>query len=149
MTAMSYHAKISILVHYVFATKNRLPSIPADIQPRLWAYMGGIARSNKMKALAVGGIADHCHVLLSLPPTITVAKAIQLIKAGSSKWMHRQARQRQFDWQEGYGGFTIGLSQVSATVRYISNQAQHHAKVSFQKEWDAILKKHGLLSDEA
>lgn len=149
MTSMSYHARTSILVHCVFTTKNRLPTIPPDIEPRLWAYMGGIARTNKMKALAVGGVTDHCHVLLSLPPTITVAKAVQLVKAGSSKWMHEQAGKRQFDWQEGYGGFTIGLSQVPATVRYISNQSKHHAKVSFQEEWDAILKRHGLPEDEA
>jgi hypothetical protein len=82
---MSYHARTSILVHYVFTTKNREASIAPEMQPRLWSYIGGIARTNKMKALAVGGVADHCHVLLSLPPTIAIAKAVQLIKSGSSK----------------------------------------------------------------
>ncbi|HEY2392004.1 MAG TPA: IS200/IS605 family transposase [Candidatus Angelobacter sp.] len=144
---MSYHAKTSILVHCVFATKNRKDSIMPEIQPKLWAYIGGIARENKMKALAVGGVADHCHVLLSLPPTMAVAKGVQLIKSGSSKWMHKSG-QRKFDWQEGYGGFTIGMSQVPATVRYISNQAKRHAKTSFADEWKIILKKHDLPSDE-
>jgi putative transposase len=144
---MSYHAHTRILVHYVFTTKNRKPSIPAEMQSKLWAYIGGIARTNKMKALAVGGIADHCHALLSLPPTITIAKAVQLIKAGSSTWMHEEMG-RQFAWQEGYGAFTIGQSQVPATVRYVLNQPKHHAKRGFKEEWKIILERHGLPPDE-
>ena len=119
---MAYHTHTTLLFHYVFATKNRLPSIPQELQARLWAYMGGIARANKMKALAVGGVADHSHVLLSLPPTITVAKAIQLVKAGSSQWMHEQTGSHRFEWQEGYGAFSVGASQVPATVHYIESQ---------------------------
>jgi putative transposase len=144
---MSYHARTTILVHCVFTTKNRLPSIPAEVQPRLWSYIGGIARTNRMKALAVGGVADHCHILLSLPPTITVAKAIQLVKAGSSKWM-RETGHSRFSWQEGYGGFSIGSSQIATTVRYISNQPRHHARISFQDEWNMFLQKNGLPPDE-
>ena len=116
---MSYHARTCLLFHCVFSTKNRIASIPEDLHPRLWAYIGGIARSNDMKALAVGGMADHAHVLLSLPPTIAMAKAIQVVKAGSSKWVHEQTRSRGFEWQEGYGAFRIGASQVPATIRYI------------------------------
>ncbi|MBZ5520779.1 MAG: transposase [Acidobacteriia bacterium] len=74
------HTYASLLVHCVFSTKNRLPLISDEMQPRLWAYIGGIARANKFKALAVGRIKDHCHVLLSLPAALPVAKAVQLIK---------------------------------------------------------------------
>ena len=95
-----------------------------------------------MKALAVGGIADHAHILLSLPPTITIAKAVQLVKAGSSKWMHEQTGSRRFDWQEGYGAFTIGASQVPATIRYIDNQPRRHKKISAAEEWEIFLKRH-------
>ena len=109
--------------------------------------MGGIVRTNSMKALAVGGIADHSHILLSLPPTITIAKAIQLVKAGSSKWMHEQTRSRRFEWQEGYGAFTIGASQVPATIRYIENQARHHRKTSVSEEWDMFLERHAVFMD--
>jgi putative transposase len=77
-------------------------SIEASVQPRLWSYIGGIARANRMKAIAVGGTADHVHILLQLAPT-AVAKAVQLIKAGSSKWMHEQVGQQSFAWQEAYG----------------------------------------------
>ena len=126
---MSYHTRTSLLVHYVFSTKHRLPLIPVDMQPRLWAYVGGIARTNNMKALAVGGMPDHLHVLLSLPPDMAASKAIQLVKAGSSKWMHQQQRTR-FEWQVGYGAFTIGISQIKRTVDYILNQGKHHFKRS-------------------
>jgi REP element-mobilizing transposase RayT len=100
------------------------------MQPRLWKYIGGIARTNRMKALAVGGMQDHLHILLSLPPKVTVSKAVQLVKAGSSKWMHEQQGTR-FEWQVGYGAFTIGISQVRGTVEYILHQEKHHAKRSF------------------
>jgi REP element-mobilizing transposase RayT len=144
---MSYHAKTCLLFHCVFSTKNRVSSIPENLQPRLWAYMGGIARTNGMKALAVGGVADHAHALISLPPTIAVAKAIQLLKAGSSKWMHEQTSSRRFDWQEGYGAFSIGASQVAMTIRYIENQLNHHKKVSGEKEWEMFLKRHAVFMD--
>jgi putative transposase len=96
-----------------------------------------------MKALAVGGMSDHIHLLLSLLPAMPVAKAIQPIKAGSSKWMHEKGAVR-FEWQVGYGAFTLGISQVPATVRYILNQEKHHAKKSFAQEWKMFLERHGL-----
>ena len=100
---MSYHAHTSLLVHYVFSTKHRLPVIPVAMQPRLWAYVGGIARTNNMKALAVGGTPDHLHVLLSLPPNVTISTAIQLVKAGSSKVDARAAKNqiRMASWLWG------------------------------------------------
>jgi putative transposase len=106
--------------------------------------MGGIARTNGMKALAVGGMADHVHLLLSLPPTIPVGKAVQLVKSGSSKWMHEKMRRKRFAWQEGYGAFTVGISQVPATTRYILNQKKHHSKMRFEDEWKIFLERHGL-----
>jgi REP element-mobilizing transposase RayT len=100
-----------------------------------------------MKALAVGGMREHLHALLSLPPTMAIAKAIQLIKAGSSKWMHEQGV-KGFEWQVGYGAFTIGISQIPATVNYIRNQEKHHAKRSFAQEWKIFMKRHGLSEEE-
>jgi putative transposase len=108
--------------------------------------MGGIARTNDMKALAVGGMDDHAHLLLSVPPTMSAAKAIQLIKAGSSKWMHEQGAKR-FEWQVGYGAFTVDVSQVTATIQYILNQEKHHTRKSFAQEWRTFLERHGLELD--
>jgi putative transposase len=138
----------SLLFHCVFATKARRPLITDEVQPRLWSYMGGIARTNGMKALAVGGTRDHVHLLISLPPTMAVAKAMQLIKSGSSKWMHDKIALDVFQWQEKYGAFSIGISQVERTIGYIKNQKKHHAKIGSAQEWKAILKRHGLPVEE-
>jgi REP element-mobilizing transposase RayT len=105
--------------------------------------MGGIARANGIKSLAIGGISDHVHLLLSLHPSVAVDKAVQLIKSGSSGWMHDQG-EHGFAWQTGYGAFTIGMSQMNATLRYIANQKKHHAKKSFAEEWKTFLDVHGL-----
>ena len=102
-----------------------------------------------MKALAVGGVEDHVHVLLSLPSTIAVAKAVQLLKSGSSLWVHKTfPADRAFAWQEGYGAFSLGVSQVEQTKRYIESQSKHHLKTTFQDEFRAFLKRHGMDWDE-
>jgi putative transposase len=106
------HTYYSLLVHCVFPTKEHRILIPADLKSKLWPYIGGIARENKFKALAVGGMQDHSHALLSLPTTMSIANAVQLIKGGSSKWINDHLAKRTFDWQDGYGAFTVGISQL-------------------------------------
>ena len=97
-------------MHCVFATKERRPLIKPALQERLWPYLGGIARENKMKALVVGGVEDHVHVLLSVPSTLSVAKSLQLLKGNSSRWIHDTFKEHwDFEWQEGYGAFSIGV----------------------------------------
>src|SRR5438105_14632043 len=137
-------AYTSLLYHVVFATKDRRNTIPEDLQPRIWAYMGGIAQKNGFKVLAAGGVEDHVHLLLSLPATMPVAKVVQLVKAGSSKWIHEELGRKLFAWQETYGAFTIGISQVEVTRKYISKQKSHHKGRDFKMEWKAILARHGL-----
>ncbi len=101
-----------------------------------------------MKALAIGGIGDHVHILLSLPSTLAISKAIQLIKGNSSKWMHATfPHMSHFVWQEGYGAFSIGVSQIDATVVYIQNQPSHHRRKTFQEEFLNFLKKHRIEYD--
>jgi REP element-mobilizing transposase RayT len=140
---------ISLYVHYVFSTKQRLPLILPEIQGRLWAYIGAIARKNEMKALAVGGTEDHIHILLSLPATISISKAVQLIKGNSSKWIHETFEHaRKFSWQDGYGAFSVNVSIVKETIRYIEKQAEHHQHKSFKDEYIEFLKKHGIEYDE-
>jgi len=98
-----------------------------------------------MKALAIGGAADHVHVLLSLPATLSVAKAMQLLKGNSSKWIRETfPKMRSFAWQDGYGAFSVGISGVDATVAYIGNQMEHHRERSFREEFIAMLQKHGF-----
>ena len=132
-------------MHCVFATKDRRPLIKADLEQRLWPYLGGIAREVKISALAIGGVEDHVHLLLSIPSTLSAAKSIQLLKGNSSKWIHDTFKEHgDFEWQEGYGAFSIGISGVEDTKRYIANQATHHRKLTFQQEVEAFLKKHGM-----
>jgi REP element-mobilizing transposase RayT len=107
--------------------------------------MGGIAR----EALAVGGLEDHAHLLLSLPSSLAVATAMREIKSGSSRWMHEDGELPSFEWQEGYGAFSIGWSQVDTTIAYIVGQEEHHRKRDFQAEFVAILKKHRIAYDPA
>jgi len=143
------HSYVNNLLHYVFSTKDRRKIITPDLQERLWPYLGGIARENGMKALAIGGVEDHVHLLLSLPATLSVAKAIQLIKGGSSKWIHETfPTKRSFAWQEGYGAFSVSISHVKDTIAYIQKQAEHYRKQTFQEEFLLFLKKHGIEYDE-
>jgi len=129
------HSYVSNLVHYIFSTKERFPFIDRELESRLWPYLGGIARENGMKALAVGGTHDHVHALLSLPATLSMAKAIQLIKGGSSKWIHDQLpNYRKFAWQDGYGAFSVSASQMKSVIRYIDGQQEHHRKRTFEEE---------------
>jgi REP element-mobilizing transposase RayT len=140
---------ISCYLHVVFSTKNRRPLIDSDLQKRLWPYLGGIARENGIKALSIGGISDHVHLLLSLPSTITIAKSVQLIKGGSSKWIHETFPvKKDFAWQEGYGAFSINISIIEETIKYIERQEEHHRKRSFKEEYFDFLKKHGIEYDE-
>ena len=106
--------------------------------------MGGIARDGGIKPLMVGGTDDPSHVLLSLPAAISVAKAVQPIKAGSSLWRHTQRSRPGFGWQEGYGAFSIGKSQVADTIRYIVGQTEHHRRFDFKTEFLTFLTKYEI-----
>jgi REP element-mobilizing transposase RayT len=144
------HSFASCIIHCVWSTKNREPWLTPDLRERLWPYLGGIAKKNQMKTLAIGGVADHVHILLSLPAALSVAKAMQLLKGNSSKWIRETfPKMRCFAWQEGYGAFSVGISSVDATVIYINNQTQHHRKRSFLEEFMAMLQKHHFDYEES
>jgi len=139
------HSFVSIHVHCIWCTRNRDPSLHSKLRERLWPYLGGIARENRMKALAIGGAADHVHPLVSLPATLAVAKAVQLLKGNSSKWIHQTfPEMRSFEWQEGYAAFSVGVSAIDATVAYIRNQTEHHCARTFREEFATMLRKHGF-----
>ena len=102
-----------------------------------------------MKAIEIGGVEDHVHLLLSLPATLAISKALQLIKGGSSKWVHETfPEHRLFAWQEKYGAFSVSESRVESVIQYIRGQAEHHRMMTFQKEFVALLKKHRIECDE-
>lgn len=144
------HSFVSSLHHCVFATKNREPVLTSAIRERLWPYLGGIARENQMKALAIGGVADHVHILLSSPATVSISKAMQLLKGNSSKWVHETfPGLRAFSWQEGYGAFSIGINGIEETRAYIAAQEEHHRTRTFREEVIAFLQRHDMPFDDA
>ena len=139
----------SLLVHVIFSTKGRTPSLDDELRPRLFAYMGGIIRELGGVPLIVNGVADHLHELLSLPPTVALADMMRTQKANSSKWVHEQwPRREAFAWQAGYGAFSVSQSNLEAVRTYIANQEEHHQRVTFQEEFLAFLKRHGIAYDE-
>ena len=139
----------SLHYHVVFGTKHREAWIRQEIEQRIWEYLGGIARTNGMTALCVGGVEDHIHILLELPPTLAVSKAMQLLKGGSSKWIHDTFPElASFGWQDGYGAFTVSQSALKDTIHYIQSQREHHQRKSFKDEYLAFLHKHDIAFDE-
>jgi REP element-mobilizing transposase RayT len=143
------HSFSSSLHHCIFATKGREALLTPDTRARLWPYLGGIARDNGMKAMAIGGVADHVHVLLSVPATMSVSKAMQLLKGNSLKWIHETfPALRQFAWQEGYGAFSIGISGIEETCAYIRGQEEHHRTRTYREEVIMFLTRHGFAFDD-
>ena len=117
------------------------------MQTKLWPYMAGIARNHGFEAIKVGGVEDHAHALLILPPTILLSKAIQTIKARSSKWLNETEAIKNFAWQKGYGAFSVSAQQTAEVIRYIENQVYHHAKHSYEDEFLDLLAKYGAKYD--
>jgi REP element-mobilizing transposase RayT len=136
------HTYAQNTVHIIFSTKDRRKSIPKEFQPGLWAYIAGICKNHAIFTQAIGGAADHIHLLIQLPQSLPLAKAILTIKSNSSRWAH--AQNHKFAWQEGYAAFSVSASQVPAVVRYIQNQEAHHKNMRFDAEFLALLKKHGV-----
>ena len=132
-------------VHLVFSTKDRRNAIAREWQARLWAYLAGIGENQEMTVLAVGGTENHIHILFHLPPKLALAKAVLLLKANSSKWLREQGN--DFSWQEGYGAFSVSSSNIDRVIRYIRSQEAHHRKTSFEEEFRALLRKHGVEYD--
>jgi putative transposase len=116
-------------------------SIPPDFQPQLWSYVAGICKNHGIRAHSIGGATDHI-LLIQLPQTLPLAKAVLTIKSNSSRWAHTQSH--EFAWHDGYAAFSVSASQIPAVLRYIQNQPAHHNKMSFAAEFLTLLKKHNI-----
>lgn len=143
------HTYTNLLTHIIFSTKDRAPLINAKLKPKLLGYMGGIVREMHGTALIINGTDDHVHLLIGLPPTLSLSEVMRVLKTNSSKWVHeKQNSGSAFGWQSGYGAFSVSQSNVLAVSEYIAHQEEHHRKTSFQKEFITLLKKHGIEYDE-
>jgi len=142
------HTYSNLLFHVVFSTKQRQPLIHDAFRERLYEYLSGIARNEFRGALSIGGTDNHIHGLVVLAPDIPIAEAMRKWKSLSSKWIHETfLNEADFGWQEGYGAFSVSPSNVPQVIQYIEGQVEHHKKMTFEEEFAALLKRHGIEYD--
>jgi REP element-mobilizing transposase RayT len=138
-----------LLVHLVFSTKHREPWLDDALRPSLFAYMAEVGRELGCEVFRVGGMADHVHLAIDLSRTVTTADFVKKVKQTSNVWLKRESKRHDgFEWQAGYGVFSLGPSQLSRLTDYIDRQEEHHRRHSFQEEYLALLGKYGVTPDE-
>lgn len=138
------HSVCIFYVHIIFSTKNRSPWIKDDLRNDLYSYMGGIIKHLNGEPLAINGSFDHIHVLCTLPKDMDISTLMRNIKANSSKWLHQKYSPHYF-WQDGYGAFSVGLSNLERVISYIQNQEEHHKNKSFLEEYHSMLRSFGIV----
>ena len=139
----------SILIHLIFSTKNREPSLSPEIDAELYPYIASIFKAMKSPALIIDGASDHLHTLFSLSRVVTIADLVEEVKTESSKWIKTKGQEfRNFHWQNGYGAFSISQSEVATVRRYIRRQKEHHRRVTFQDEYRRFLAAYEVEYDE-
>ena len=138
-----------ILIHVVFSTKNREPSLSSAVRPALFGYLASVGRDIGCEVFRVGGVADHVHLLCRLGRSISLSDLVKELKRTSSLWIKtKSADLEDFHWQTGYGAFSISPGHVDDLIRYIENQESHHHTESFQDEFRRLLTKYGVEWDE-
>tara|TARA_R110002096_G_scaffold100173_5_gene221974 strand:- start:7312 stop:7764 length:453 start_codon:yes stop_codon:yes gene_type:complete len=138
-----------LLYHCVFSTKNREMLIAPEIEERLWAIIAETGKTHGMHARRIGGIENHIHALIDIPKTLTISEAMKRLKGGSSNAINQSGLLKtRFSWQDGYSAFTVSSSAAPDVIQYIANQREHHQKRTFEEEYVALLKKHGVEYDE-
>jgi putative transposase len=139
-----------IYLHIVFSTKNRRPFLDdSGLREQMHRYLNGIAQGVGCPLLAVGGVADHVHLLCRMSRTITVADLLRNLKRDSSIWFKAiEGSAKDFEWQSGYGAFSISPGHVAAVTHYLESQESHHATVTFQDEFRRLLQKYEVEFDE-
>jgi putative transposase len=138
---------LSLHYHLVFSTKDRYPFIQLQWQERLFKYLGGTIKGLGGFPQAIGGVADHVHLLCGLKATHCLSDFMRELKKASSLWMHDELNVGTFAWQEGYAAFTVSASSRAGVKKYIANQAEHHRKKSYREELIAMLEKAGVAYD--
>ena len=139
-----------LLYHVVFSTKRREPWITSDLAARLYPFVGGIVKDERGVLVNINGIEDHVHLLIRWRPDETVSNLMRNVKARSSAWIHSTfPAQSLFQWQEGYGAFTVSKSGEAAVIDYIERQREHHRAFDFKAEYLKLLELHGVRCDHS
>jgi putative transposase len=141
---------IKLYLHIVFSTKDRFPFLnEKNIRNETHAYIGGILKNMDSQPIIIGGVADHVHILCLISKNHAVSKVIGELKRVSSIWIKTKGGLlTKFHWQNGYGAFSIGKSEVNAVRTYIENQEEHHKVKTFQEEFRAFLYEYEMKYDE-
>jgi REP element-mobilizing transposase RayT len=140
---------ISMLAHFVWSTKNREPFILPSWRDDLYGYIGGILKNKRATLLERGGMADHIHLLVAMPSTLSLAEIVNVVKSNSSKWVHENIEQgKAFGWQERYGAFSVSKSAEPQVREYLVNQEEHHRVRPFKEEFVMFLNRHEIAYDE-
>jgi len=134
------------LYHLVFSTKNRFPFIKESRQNQIYDYIGGTIRGLDGNLVEIGGIEDHAHLCVGLKPTASISKFVQDLKPAVTNWA-RDLITPKFEWQDGYGAFTVSNSQLPNVVNYLRNQREHHQKMAFDDEFVRLLDLNGVEFD--
>jgi REP element-mobilizing transposase RayT len=138
-----------VVLHIIFSTKGRIAVINDGVRSELMAYLGSLIREKNGKALAVNGTADHVHLLVQIPPALSISELMRFVKTNSSRWTRRvNSSMKDFEWQHGYGVFSVSRSNAQKVCRYILNQEAHHKKRSFQEEFLSFLERYEVDYDE-
>ncbi|MDR1923582.1 MAG: IS200/IS605 family transposase [Planctomycetaceae bacterium] len=138
-----------IHIHAVFAVQNRISLIQRSWQERLYKYIIAVIQKHGHKVLSIGGMPDHIHILFGFRPTQALSNLMQEVKRDSSEWMNKEKLVLgRFSWQEGFGAFSYGKSQIHDVCNYIETQEKHHKKISFREEYLEFLKKFDVEYDE-
>ena len=139
-----------VIIHIVFSTKNRDPFLSDDdIRKEMHSYLGGTCNNLDCQVIVIGGVSDHVHILLKFSRNISIAKLVGEIKRSSSKWIKTKGGMlTKFSWQNGYGVFSVGRSEIERVKSYILNQEEHHRKRSFQDEYRKFLREYEIEYDE-
>ena len=138
-----------IYIHVVFAVQNRNSLILEEWEERLYQYITGTVRENQQKMLAINGMPDHIHFLIGMKPSCCLSDLVREIKKSTNDWIKDNRLTRyKFAWQEGFGAFSYGHSQLDNIIRYIQNQKEHHQKKTFREEYMQILEKFNVDYDE-
>lgn len=138
-----------IYIHIVFSVKGRQNLIQTKWKDELHKYICGIVNGKEQKVYAIGGVADHIHILISIKPNVAISDLVRDIKANSSKWINeKRFLIGKFQWQEGFGAFSYAQSQLDTVIAYINNQEQHHKKKTFKEEYTEMLQKYNIDYDE-
>jgi putative transposase len=138
-----------ILIHLIYSTKNREPFLVEELRDELHRYTGGILKELGSPAILINSVEDHVHILFSLSRTESISHVVQETKTGTSKWLKTKGPNfAKFQWQNGYGAFSVSQSKIDSVMKYVANQREHHRRKTFQDEYKEFLERYQIDYDE-